>query len=280
MANENVLQIQDWNGPVGERWAAEQEATDPLIRPFGEAAMAAACVKAGERVLDVGCGCGDTSLALAGAAGSTGSVLGLDVSAPMLAVARKRAAGVANLSFVEGDASRAELPGPFDLFYSRFGVMFFDEPEAAFRHMRGAMKPGGRLAFVCWQAAKDNPWAMVPALAARKAAEIHGPPADPHAPGPFAFADAGRVKGILEAAGWARFDAQAFDGSMLLGSSVRSAAEQAMRMGPASRVAREAAPEKLPSIADAIEGALRPHAAADGSVALPARTWVMTARAG
>jgi len=110
MANENVLQIQDWNGPVGERWAAEQEATDPLIRPFGEAAMAAACVKAGERVLDVGCGCGDTSLALAGAAGSTGSVLGLDVSAPMLAVARGRKSVVCGGRCFTGGAAGAVRP--------------------------------------------------------------------------------------------------------------------------------------------------------------------------
>ena len=280
MTNENELQIQDWNGAVGERWAAEQETTDALVRPFGDAALAAARVKAGERVLDVGCGCGDTSLVLAGAAGPAGSVLGLDVSAPMLAVAAKRAARFANLSFAEGDASQAELPGPFDLLYSRFGVMFFDQSEAAFRHLRGAMKTGGRLAFVCWQLARDNPWATLPALAARQAAELAPAAADPHAPGPFAFGDAERVKGMLERAGWTDPGAKAFEAPMRLGSSARSAAEAAARIGPASRVVREAAPEKLPAILDAIEAALRPHAAADGSIALPGRTWIITAQAG
>lgn len=280
MANENALQIKDWNGVVGEKWAAEQETMDAEIRPFGEAALAAARVRAGEDVLDVGCGCGDTSLALVYSVGVMGRVVGVDVSAPMLAVARNRGNGRENLTFIEADASRAELPGKFDLLYSRFGVMFFDQPEAAFRHLRGAMKPGGRLAFVCWQAPGNNPWAAVPAKAARQASGLDLPPADPHAPGPFAFADTERVKGILEAAGWTSFEAQPFEGVMALGSTVRRAAEMASRMGPASRVAREAGPEKMPAIVDAIEAALKPLAGADGRVALPARTWVVAAKAG
>ncbi len=280
MANKNELQISDWNGAVGERWAAEQAETDPLIRPYGEAALRAAGVKAGERVLDVGCGCGDTSLALAKAVGPDGNVLGLDVSAPMLAVAKRRSSGIANLTFREGDASKADLNGRHDLLYSRFGVMFFDDPTAAFAHLRHGMNDGGRLAFVCWQAPKDNPWAAIPAKAAREASGLTMAPPDPHAPGPFAFADLGRVKGILEAAGWADVKADGFEHPMYLGRSARSAAEAASRMGPSSRIAREAGPEKLPAIIDAIEAALQPHAGADGSIALPGRTWVVTAKAG
>jgi SAM-dependent methyltransferase len=280
MANENELQIRDWNGAVGERWAAEQAETDPLIRPYGEAALRVAGVKSGERVLDVGCGCGDTSLALVYAVGVMGRVVGVDVSAPMLEVARDRANGRENLTFIEADASRAKLTGPFDLLYSRFGVMFFGDPVGAFRNLRTAMKDGGRLAFVCWQMAKDNPWAAIPAKAAREASGLAMAPPDPHAPGPFAFGDFERVKGILEAAGWVDVKAEGFEHPMYLGSSPRSAAEAASRMGPSSRVAREAGPEKLPAIVDAIEAALKPHAAANGSVALPGRTWVVTAKAG
>ncbi len=278
MAGDNAKQIEDWNGSVGEHWAAQQEKNDRLIKAFGDAALAAAGAKAGEQVLDVGCGCGDTSLALVYSVGVTGRVVGVDVSAPMLAVARGRANGRENLTFIEADASRAELPGPFDLLYSRFGVMFFDDPEGAFRHMRGAMKDGGRLAFACWQAAKDNPWAMVPMLAAREASGLNLPPPDPHAPGPFAFADAERVKGILERAGFGSVKAETFEAPMFLGSSVRSAAEGCTKMGPASRLAREAGKDKLPAITEAIEKALTPLAATDGSVALPGRIWVVTAR--
>lgn len=279
MAGDNAKQIADWNGAVGEHWAAEQERNDRLIQAFGEAALRAAGARAGEAVLDVGCGCGDTSLALVYAVGVMGRVVGVDVSAPMLAVARDRGNGRENLSFIEADASRAELPGKFDLLYSRFGVMFFDEPEAAFRQLRKAMKESGRVSFCCWQAARDNPWAMVPMLAAREASGLDLPPADPHAPGPFAFADAGRVKAILEAAGFGSVKAEPFEAPMFLGSSVRSAAEGCTKMGPASRIAREAGKERLPAITDAIEAALKPLAGADGSVALPGRIWVVTARA-
>lgn len=279
MAGDNARQVADWNGSIGERWAADQERTDRLVRPFGDAALAAGHAQPGEAVLDVGCGCGDTSLAVAASVGPQGRVVGVDVSAPMLEVARRRAAGTANLSFLQGDASSAALPGPFDLLVSRFGVMFFDAPVAAFTHLRSALKPGGRLAFVCWRMPADNPWAALPARAARTAVGAPAPEADPHAPGPFAFGDGERVQGILQDAGFQAVRLEGFEAPMYLGSSPRSAAEGAARIGPASRVALDAGPEHLPAITDAIEAALQPHAGADGTVFLPGRTWIVTARA-
>lgn len=277
MSGDNAQQIADWNGAVGEKWAADQERTDRLIKAYGEAALKAARPAAGERVLDVGCGCGDTSLALADAVGPAGSVLGVDVSAAMLDVARKRANARGNITFLEADASAAALPAPFDLLFSRFGVMFFDNPPAAFAHMRKTLRPHGRLAFVCWQEARQNPWATIPAQTARKAAGIDAPSTEPHAPGPFAFGDKVRLSGILGQAGFNRIAIDSFEAPMYLGSSPRSAAEGAVRIGPASRVARDAGPEHLPAILDAIEAALAPHAAPDGVVALPGRTWIVTA---
>lgn len=278
MAGDNTLQVADWNGAVGERWAAEQERTDQLIRAFGDAAMAAAKARPGERILDVGCGCGDTSLELARAVGPSGHVFGVDVSAPMLAVARTRSTGLPNLTFTEADASSAALPGPFDLLFSRFGVMFFDAPIPAFTHLHKAMRPGGRLAFVCWQMPADNAWAALPAQTARRIAG-EGAKSDPHAPGPFAFGDRDRVSGIMSSAGFRGISIESFTAPMYLGSSPRSAAEGAVRIGPASRVARDAGPEKLPAIIDAIEQVLTPHAAANGSVSLPGKTWILTASA-
>lgn len=282
MAGDNSEQIKEWNGPVGERWAEEQEAFDALTTPFGLAALKAAAVRAGERVIDIGCGCGGSSLDLARDVGSAGSVLGVDVSRPMLEVARRRAkaAGLANLRFEEADASNALLPKDQDVLYSRFGVMFFAAPVPAFAHMRRALKDTGRMAFVCWRSPKENPWGMVPVIAARKALGIEGPPADPHAPGPFAFADENRVRAILLEANFRDVEAEPFDASMPAGPSPRAAAEQAVRMGPASRLAREAGPDALPRILEAIEAALVPLAEPDGSVNLPARAWVMTAKAG
>ncbi|MFT3724595.1 MAG: methyltransferase domain-containing protein [Hyphomonadaceae bacterium] len=280
MAGDNSQQIQDWNGAVGAHWVTEQETMDALIRPFGEAALRAAAPQPGERILDVGCGCGDTSLALAKAVGPAGGVLGLDVSAPMLGLARQRASGVANLSFMEADASRASLPGPFDILYSRFGVMFFDDPPAAFAHLNKAMKSGGRLAFACWQGPRENPWASVAAIAARQAAALPAPQSDPNAPGPFAFADRDRVKSILETAGFRNVHAEPFEAPVRIGASARQAAEMASRIGPVSRAFRDTTADQHPAMLAAIEAALAPHAASDGSIALPGRIWVVTARTG
>jgi SAM-dependent methyltransferase len=277
MAGDNAQQISDWNGAVGEKWAADQERTDQLIKVFGDSVLEVAKAAAGESVIDIGCGCGATSLDVARSVGPAGRVLGVDVSAAMLAIARRRAEGIPHLTFAEADASRADLNGPFDLMVSRFGVMFFDDPPAAFSHMRKALKAGGRLAFTCWQSAARNPWAILPAQAARKAAGIEGAPVDPHAPGPFAFGDADRLRGILSQAGFSHIAIEPFEAPMYLGSSSRSAAEGAIRIGPASRVVREVGPEKLPAIADAIDAVLAPFATADGSIALPGRTWIVTA---
>ncbi len=156
--------------------------------------------------------------------------------------------------------------------------MFFDAPVPAFRHLHSAMRPTGRLAFVCWQMPADNPWAALPAQTARRIAG-EAPRSDPHAPGPFAFGDRDRVSGILADAGFRNIAIEGFTSPMYLGSSPRSAAEGAVRIGPASRVARDAGPEKLPAIIDAIEAALDPHKAADDSVSLPGKTWVVTASA-
>lgn len=276
----NAAQIADWNGAVGQRWAAEQANLDALIRPFGEAVLAAARPSPGERVLDIGCGCGETSIALAGAVGPTGQVLGVDVSAPMLEIARQRSAGLANVSFLEADASQAKLPGGHSLLVSRFGVMFFDAPAAAFTHIGSALDPGARLAFVCWQTAAVNPWATVAARAALQAAGMPSPQADPRAPGPFAFADTDYVTGILTQAGFSDVASRPVDADMHLGNTPAEAAQSALKVGPASRIAREAGPEAFPKLLKAVEDALAPHAAPGGAVALPGRTWVFTANWG
>jgi SAM-dependent methyltransferase len=282
MTDDNSAQIEEWNGRLGETWAAEQEVLDGLTAPFGEAAIRAAGPRPGEQVIDIGCGCGDSSLSLARAVGEGGRVLGIDVSRPMLEVARRRAqaAGLANVTFEQADASSARLPGGQDLLYSRFGVMFFAAPVPAFAHLRQSLKGNGRMAFICWRTPRDNPWATVPVMAGRQALGIEGPPSDPFAPGPFAFADDSRVRGILQEAGFRDVKAEPFDGVMPLGSSARSAAEATARIGPLGRLVRESGPEHLPKILDAVEKVLAALAAKDGSVAPPAGAWVVTAKAG
>ena len=282
MAGDNSEQIAEWNGPVGRRWADEQAAFDNLTRPFGDAALKAAAAQPGERAIDIGCGCGDTSLSLGKAVGASGGVLGVDISGPMLEVARRRAKaeGSGNVTFEQADASIAPLFNDRDLLFSRFGVMFFAAPVPAFAHLRRALKDSGRLAFVCWQGPRENPWAIVPVMAARAALTLDGPPGDPHAPGPFAFGDPNRVRAILLEANFRDVDAEPFEAAMPLGASPRNAAEESVRLGPVSRLVRELGEEHLPVILEAVEKALEQFAARDGSVALPGRAWVITAKAG
>jgi len=201
------------------------------------------------------------------------------VSQPMLEVARSRAASpdLAQLSLQEGDASVAALPANVDLLFSRFGVMFFNDPSAAFRHLREALRPGGRCVFVCWRAPRDNPWAMAPLSAARAATGVAPPPADPCAPGPFAFADDERVQAILSAAGFDAMRVQRCDVPLFLGATPRAAAEFAVQTGPVSRFVREVGVERLPVILDAVERVLAPLASADGHVSLNGSTWIVSA---
>jgi SAM-dependent methyltransferase len=281
MPADNSDQIAEWNGVLGERWAQMQMDLDRLISPYGEAGLKAAAVQPGERILDIGCGCGDTSLALARATGPEGSVLGVDVSRPMLEVARARAgsASLTNLSFVEADAATGALPSDQDLVFSRFGIMFFAAPVPAFAHIRRALRDSGRITFVCWRSLKENPWAMAPVSAARQVVDLAPANADPHAPGPFAFADADRVRMILLEGGFRDVGAEPVNIPMYMGATARSAAEGAARTGPLGRIVREAGPEKLPAILAAVEAALAPHATANG-VSLTGSVWVVTAKAG
>jgi SAM-dependent methyltransferase len=280
MTSANQDQIAEWNGVLGQGWAAMQAEIDGIVGPFGEEALRVAAARPGERAIDIGCGCGDTSIRLARAVGERGSVLGIDVSRPMLDVARQRAAqeGLdATLTFTDADASSAALPGAVDLLYSRFGVMFFDRPAEAFAHLRQALKRGGRCVFVCWRRPSDNPWAMTPLAAARKALNVTPAPTDPTAPGPFAFADDDRVRTLLTEAGFESISIERFDTSVILGASPRAAADSSLRMGPTARLAREVGEQHAATIRHAVESALSPFAGEDGRVRLTGSTWIVSA---
>ncbi len=280
MADTNAEQRTYWNEQAGPVWVALQERMDAQIGAHGALALAALAPKPGERILDVGCGCGDTALALARAVGPTGRVLGLDLSAPMLARARERAlaAGLANVAFEQADAQAIALPAASqDALFSRFGVMFFADPSAAFANLARALRPGGRLAFACWQPPAANLWVSVPLAALASVVPLPAPP-PPGAPGPFAFADADRVRGILGEAGFADVRVQGEQLPMAFGG-VDEAAAFLTELGPASRAVREAGggePLRLKAQA-AIRDAIAPHARG-GRVELPSAIWVVTAR--
>jgi SAM-dependent methyltransferase len=274
----NVDQTTFWNKLGGPAWAELSPLLDRQIEGVGRRAMEALAPKPGERLLDVGCGCGQTTLALAEQVGPRGEVIGLDLSRPMLEVARRRAAddGAANVRFEEADAQTTAFePAAFDGLYSRFGVMFFDDPKAAFRHLLDALKPGGRLAFVCWRGMAENPWMTAPLVAALAALPPGPPPPDPNTPGPFAFADAERVRDILASAGFADITIAPVDAE-IGGNSLADSLTLALRIGPLGARLREA-PEFRPMVAQAVGDALAPYVR-DGGVWMPSAVWIVTAR--
>lgn len=243
MAEQIADQVGDWNGQSGERWVANQARLDAMVAVFGQAAIEAAAPETGERVLDIGCGAGASSLALAARVGAGGQVLGVDISEPLIRRARALALAQPDTPalFQVADASSAELPeGAFDILFSRFGMMFFDDPIAAFAHMRRALRPGGRVAFVCWRGAAENDWVRLPMGALKGIVPPSALP-DPASPGPFSFGDRGRVARILTAAGFTDIAIAPFDASVPFGeggtpdAAIDDAVKMTVEVGPLSR---------------------------------------------
>ncbi len=271
----NAEQIEFWNGATGVTWAARAQRMDELLAPISDAVIAQANCTATDRVLDVGCGCGDTSLRMA----ATGArVSGVDISAPMLERARQRARAEGSATtFIEADASSAALPADHTLLFSRFGVMFFAAPTAAFSHLHGTLAADGRLCFVCWQAPQLNPWIMTPMAAARPLLAPQ-PTLDPHAPGPFAFAEPDYVRDILGGARFTDIRTTSLVTPLRLGETLDAALDMVCEVGPLSRVVSELDATTRTAVLAAVRAALQPHCG-DAGVELDAACWIVQARA-
>jgi SAM-dependent methyltransferase len=275
---DNVAQAEYWSGAAGQRWIDHQEHQDQVLRPVSDRLIAAAGAKPGERVIDVGCGCGATTIDFAARVTPGGEVVGLDVSEPMLARARERASEDLPARFVHGDATVHDFaPEWADLIVSRFGVMFFADPARSFTNLRKALKPGGRLVFACWREARQNPFFIAPLREALK----HAPPlpeTDPEAPGPFAFADEARVRRILTEAGYAdiALTPHDLDLDIAAGGGLERAVAAALAIGPTSRMLSEQSEAvRAAAVAD-IRKALAAHLHG-ASVPLGAAIWIVTA---
>jgi ubiquinone/menaquinone biosynthesis C-methylase UbiE len=274
-------QIEYWNQEGGQAWTARQQSWDTAMKPFSDAALIRAAVRPGERVIDVGCGCGATSLQLAELVGPKGKVLGVDVSKPMLDRAKQRGAGNPVLSFAEADATTYRFePDAADLLFSRHGVMFFPEPERAFTNLRSALKPGGRVAFSCFRSPKEN--ALITTILAAVVELVPPlPKMNPDDPGPFAFQDPERVKRILTTAGFVDVALEPVDVQSDVGSGkgMEEALVNAMEIGPASRALRGVSPETRAKAEAALRAVFTPLQQ-DDKVLLGAGLWIVTARNG
>ena len=274
-SNDEMVAL--WNGETSSAWVTNPERYDVMLHPFTEMVLGAAALRPGERVLDVGCGVGALAFDAAEQVGAEGEVLGVDVSAPMLALAAERAAHAeAPVRFLEADAQVTGFASSFDVVVSRFGVMFFADPVAAFANLSAATTPGGRLAFVCWQAAPSNEWVLTALMAM---APHVGPPQlpPPGSPGPFAFADADATRAILEEAGWTDVDLEPRTTSMQIGGGGLDEAVAFFRDDTFGRMLLGAAPaEQVEAALASLREALTPHLD-DGCVRLTAAVWVVTA---
>jgi SAM-dependent methyltransferase len=276
---ENAEQIEYWNGASTTRWVTHQAALDQALRPFGSAAIERLRVRDGDRILDVGCGCGDTCFELAILAGPKGAVSGIDVSAALLARARERAPADSRVEFIEADAGTQPLGARFDALFSRFGVMFFADPTAAFRQLRAALVSGGRVSCVCWRGWSENAWATVPWNAAR--AHLPGAPATLEAPGPgpFAFADPHMVRRTLLDTRFTQVQLDKFDAPVVFSTTgMAQAVEFACAAGPVARLLGDASETVRAQVRSSMAGVLQRYRVGD-SVALGGASWIVTAHA-
>ena len=268
-----------WRSSGGELWARHNDFTERLFAPVTAALLAAVAAKPGERILDVGCGCGGLARALAKQIGPTGFVLGIDVSAAMLVLARRLAPPEARTEFVEADAvTCAVASASFDRLVSRHGVMFFDDPVRAFANLRSGLKSRGRLAFSCFRSPRDNAWAMIPLQAISRFVPPL-PKLAPDDPGPFSFAVEARVQRILGAAGFIDVALEPIDVKfdIATGRGLDAAVANALEIGPTSRAIEGQPPDVVATVAAALHEALAPYTKGD-HVELPAAIWIVTAR--
>lgn len=275
-------QVDAWNGESGRAWVEHAEHFDSMLAPFGGAVIERLELRAGQRVVDLGCGVGATTLSIAGLV-TPATVVGVDISEPMLAAARARASavGCSNAEFRHHDVQDEPMEtASFDVAFSRFGVMFFPDPGRAFSHVRRALADGGRLGFICFQGPFDNPMILQPVMAAAAHVEMLPPPG-PTEPGPFSLADPDRVRSLLHEAGFADIAIEPGPSSADLGSAddLENTARRALEQNPGIAPGlAAAAPRVRQAAVDAAAESMSQHVV-DGRVVMGAATWIVIARA-
>ena len=273
----NKEQIDYWNGEAARTWIDQDDALDRMLNSISDAILDRAALQRGERVTDIGCGSGALTMAAQNRVGPEGIVVGVDISAPLLENACRRAKSIGSpAKFLRADAATWRAESQADALISRFGVMFFDDPGAAFASILHSTAPGGRLIFACWRSPKEND---LGAGMMKAVAHLFTPPdvkPDPTAPGPFAFADSTYVQNFLTRAGWCNIRFEPWDGRLpLTGNSARDIAATLVRMGPVGRLVRDQNVDPATVVA-----ALTPFVESrkvDGAYALNGAVWIVSA---
>jgi SAM-dependent methyltransferase len=271
----NAEQYEWWNGDAGQRWARDAESRDLRMAPIADALFAVARIRGGEAVLDIGCGCGATTLRAARDAGPGGSALGIDLSGPMLAVARRRAReqGATNVTFTRADAQIHALPAAHDVAVSRFGTMFFSDPAAAFANIARATRGRSRLCLATWQPLDANDWLTIPGEALLRYAT---PPEPTTGPGMFAQSDPYAFADTLTSAGYERIHSDPVTVDLIFGADAAEAADNLIASGPSRALLDTVADSDRQAAIDALTSALAAHEAPDG-VRLSAAIWITSA---
>lgn len=272
MSNQD--QSEFWNGDAGQRWVTFSERLDSMLLPFANLIIEAANIEAEEHVLDIGCGGGALSL-MASKLGR--SVLGVDISAPLIELAWERSKMMESVEFTREDASQVSLDKKRDIAISRFGVMFFSDPVRAFANIRAQLSPKGRMVFACWQSPAKNAWAKAPLEAAMPFFKSMPTPPEPNAPGPFAFADSQYLSDVLMDAGWSSVELTDWTGDIRLpGDDAEEAAGFMMEMGPLSKIMKEQELD-FAQVQSALVEKLKENANPDGTVDMQGSVWIVSA---
>lgn len=283
VAPDNVEATEAWSGPLFDLFVKYRDLTATGLGAHGDAALGLSAPAAGDRILDLGCGFGETTLRLAEMAGAEGSALGIDVSAPFIEMAREEAAeaGIGNVEYLCADVQTLELPREFDFAFARMGLMFFANPVAALRNVAAALKPGGRLCAVVWRRKLDNEWVHRAEQVVDEYLDHPEESDEPTCgPGPFSMANADTVTEQLKIAGFEGISLRRSDLPLKIGDNLDQAVEFNMALGPAGEVLRlwgDRVNEIRPKIAAQLRDALADLEGPEGVLA-PASTWLITAQ--
>jgi SAM-dependent methyltransferase len=269
----NAEQAELWNGRMGRSWVQVEDYIDRMLAPISDYAVGKINAVGGERIIDIGCGCGTTTIALAG---QGAAVWGVDISEAMIAKAKEKNTGATDVHFSVTDAASQAYTQDHDGVFSRFGIMFFDQPVAAFSNIRSALKPSGRLMFLCWQSPMENPWISIAGAAVQPFLPDDQPAPDPEAPGPFSLADPARTSSLLEQSGFSDISIEPVVRDIPLGDDLDEVMNFQKQIGPLSGLLETADEATAAKATQAVHEAFEAHVSSDG-VSFSAAAWLVSA---